>query len=581
MRTICAFFLAAASLAAAAPAHAIDRYVSKAGSDGSMTCSEAAPCLTVGWAFNRAGSGDTVRIGPGTFEEEVDTGTVETLHVVGAGAGPVDGFDAGAHTRILGRLEMQAGGSVRNIRLQGSSLREGLVLNATNAPASYTVEDAVAIGSVFGNSGNDQPAVEVASPTNALDVQIRRTVATGGTDMVRSGPAIDVQGAGVNMTFEESQALAPEARGLIVGAGASAAVARSRLTGDYAAIADNSPSFTVTRSRLEARFQALGVQSGSQSSTATVADSLLTAGDVGNGAGIFVNTGNAGFTSTLTLRRSTAVTQGADGVAGVEIGGVATGAGALNLEGSVVRATASTGTASDIRRSAAGTATFQAQHSSFTTATGDGTPAPGSGSNIAGDPQIDSDGRLLAGSPLIDRGDATGLDANSLDLDGNPRSQDGDADAACTPVPDIGAFERAAAACTVPPEEELPPPPDTEAPVISGLGLTHDVFAPVAGRAAAAGRRVPRGTKLRFDLSEAATVKVAVQRRKGKRWRAVGTLTRAGQAGRNRIRFGGRLRGRALRPRRYRAVLRATDAAGNRSQAARVRFRVVRAPKRR
>jgi hypothetical protein len=579
MRTICAFLLVAACLAAAAPAHAIDRYVSKAGSDASMTCSEAEPCLTVGWAFNRAGSGDIVRIGPGTYSEEVDTGAVETLHVVGAGAGPADGFDQNAHTRIVGRLRMQAGGSVRNIRLEGASLREGLLLEAASGARTYVVEDAVAVGSVFGNSSNDEPAIDVASPTHGLEVEIRRTVARGGTDGMRGGPAVSLQGPGVNTTFEDSAALAPGARGLNTGSGVSVAIARSRVTGDYAATADNSPSFTVSRSRLEARFQALAVQSGSQSSTATVSDSLLTTSEPGNGAGVFVNSGNAGLTSTLTLRRSTVVTQGANGVAGVEVGGLGAGAGAVNLESSVVRTTATSGSASDIRRSGTSAATFQAQHSSFTTATGDGTPAPGSGSNIAGDPQIDADGRPVAGSPLIDRGDVAGLDAGALDLDGNPRSQDGDADAACAAVPDIGAFERAAVACTLPPEEEEPPPVDTLAPVISNLSLTRSVFAPVAGASAAG--RVRRGTKLRFDLSEAAAVTVAIQRRKGKRWRAVGSLTRPGQAGRNRIRFGGRLRGRALRPGRYRAVLRATDAAGNRSAAARVRFRVVRAPKRR
>jgi hypothetical protein len=43
------------------------------------------------------------------------------------------------------------------------------------------------------------------------------------------------------------------------------------------------------------------------------------------------------------------------------------------------------------------------------------------------------------------------------------------------------------------------------------------------------------------------------------------------------MRFSGKIAKRALRPGRYRAVIRATDAAGNVSAPARLRFRIVRA----
>jgi hypothetical protein len=54
-----------------------------------------------------------------------------------------------------------------------------------------------------------------------------------------------------------------------------------------------------------------------------------------------------------------------------------------------------------------------------------------------------------------------------------------------------------------------------------------------------------------------------------------GSATRAGQAGANSLKFRGRMRGRALRPHRYRLALRASDAAGNRSAVRRARFRIV------
>jgi hypothetical protein len=47
------------------------------------------------------------------------------------------------------------------------------------------------------------------------------------------------------------------------------------------------------------------------------------------------------------------------------------------------------------------------------------------------------------------------------------------------------------------------------------------------------------------------------------------------------VKFSGRIGRRALKRGRYRLVLRATDAAGNRSRLRRISFRVVKPPKRR
>jgi hypothetical protein len=58
---------------------------------------------------------------------------------------------------------------------------------------------------------------------------------------------------------------------------------------------------------------------------------------------------------------------------------------------------------------------------------------------------------------------------------------------------------------------------------------------------------------------------------------AAGTaLTRAGRAGRNRLRFSGRIGRRKLPPGAYRARFRAADASGNRSPTATRRFRIAR-----
>ena len=50
---------------------------------------------------------------------------------------------------------------------------------------------------------------------------------------------------------------------------------------------------------------------------------------------------------------------------------------------------------------------------------------------------------------------------------------------------------------------------------------------------------------------------------------------RTGRKGANTLEFSGRIGRRALKRGRYRAVITATDAAGNRSAAKSVRFRVV------
>ena len=140
---------------------------------------------------------------------------------------------------------------------------------------------------------------------------------------------------------------------------------------------------------------------------------------------------------------------------------------------------------------------------------------------------------------------------------------------------------------------------DTLAPGVLSFDMTNSVFAvgPRATPLTASGRRVPRGTKFRFNVTEAGSVRIAIQRaRPGRRlrgrcrkpskrlrsrprctrWVRVGALTRRVPAGESRVTFSGRLGRRALHRGSHRAVLVATDAAGNRSRPARVKFRVVR-----
>ena len=131
-----------------------------------------------------------------------------------------------------------------------------------------------------------------------------------------------------------------------------------------------------------------------------------------------------------------------------------------------------------------------------------------------------------------------------------------------------------------------PQPADLTAPLASGLRLRPSGFKPRTG------------TTISYSLSEAATTKFTVARvlpgrvkggkcrresssnRTGRRCklfkRVRGSFTHQGAAGANSLRFNGRVRGRTLRPGRYRLSAAPKDAAGNVGRTARASFRVKR-----
>jgi hypothetical protein len=138
---------------------------------------------------------------------------------------------------------------------------------------------------------------------------------------------------------------------------------------------------------------------------------------------------------------------------------------------------------------------------------------------------------------------------------------------------------------------------DRRAPSLSSLFVSPATFAVGPAPTAVSARRVPRGTVIRFRLSEAATVGLRIERalpgrRRGRRcvaptrglrrarrctrYSSRGTLLRVGRAGLGRLPFSGRIGRRPLAVGRYRVVAAATDAAGNRSAVRRRAFRIVR-----
>lgn len=156
-----------------------------------------------------------------------------------------------------------------------------------------------------------------------------------------------------------------------------------------------------------------------------------------------------------------------------------------------------------------------------------------------------------------------------------------------------------------PPPSPSPPPPsrDTLAPTVSGVRLTPSRFrvtrtaTPTTARAAAR-HRSPRGSRLRFTLSETADVRIQIERaRTGRRvgnrcdeptrttrsrprctrYQHAGALTRNSlAAGARALPFSGRIGTRALAPGRYRATVTATDPTGNPSDPKRASFSIAR-----
>jgi hypothetical protein len=203
---------------------------------------------------------------------------------------------------------------------------------------------------------------------------------------------------------------------------------------------------------------------------------------------------------------------------------------------------------------------------------------------------------LVPGSPLIDAGDPATL--QGLDLDGKALVTDGDGDGNARR--DVGPFELPSPFNPPPPPaggsdpapsggSSTPPadtstvsnptaatdtgptaPRDTQPPVITGFRSTSKVFA--VGPARTAVTATVRGTRFRYMLSENAKVTVKILRRNGK---SAGKLTRTAKKGANTLKFSGRIGSKALKRGSYRAVITATDAAGNRSATRSVKFRVV------
>jgi len=122
--------------------------------------------------------------------------------------------------------------------------------------------------------------------------------------------------------------------------------------------------------------------------------------------------------------------------------------------------------------------------------------------------------------------------------------------------------------CHGPADSPLVPPPP---------GPTLDRTRPKITNLRVAPPRFKRRTVFHYTLSEAASVRFGIARRRGgARYKRVGKFTQAGAAGNNSRRFLCVVDGRRLRAGRFRARLVARDPAGNYSRPVKARFRIAR-----
>ena len=593
--------VAVAALALPAAANAAVRCVGTSGGDCTDTYATTADAVTAA-----VDGVDTVRFGAGTFGP-VDTPKVLTF--VGVGAGTVDSA-AGATviqqtTASQPGMRLRSGGTVRALRVQGGPSP------ATNSPAGTGLEFAPTAGGdmtlsaidVIATGGAPAPGFSTGgagfASGGSFTSGTKVATFTGGASLASSDPTaggIGVYACCFQTNLTNTLIRSPAGAGLVASIDARTTLVGSTVEGIDAIQTQAPASLAVVRSRVAGVRTALTLRttSGNGPTDALVRDSLFTAGPPDALAAVQIQSDTQPV--AFTAVGSTFIGRG-NAQAAIYAVRPADGSPALTatLRNSVARAESSMGVDLWADRSTIG-ADFSSFNSRMLDNGGDA-PVPGSGTNLAGDPLLAADYSLQPGSPLIDRGDPSALLPGELDLAGAARSLDGSGD--CVAAPDIGAFER--------PDLCRPAPalPPNLPPELTDVSATNKVFAPVAkgGRITAAGRtrRVKRGTRFRYTLSEPARVTITIERRlpgrlvrvgtrrrcvkpternrkarRCRRYRRVTRLVADKQAGRQTTPFTGRVRGRPLKPGAYRARLVAADALGARSKERRLALRVVR-----
>jgi hypothetical protein len=577
---------------------------------------------TIASAVSAASDDDTIRIAAGTYNESIST--TKRLSFVGAGAGATTISPASGPALALSR-----GGSIgalRAVGANGSSGSAAVVLQPdVDGTFGYSVTNVVGVGGngttfLFGVGGTGL-SVTSGSAARVVHLTLSGGSFSAGSSNGVQGTALDLSGPGLTATVAGTSAIGPSPQGgdgFVADGGSTVDVTGLTAQGHGAVkVADS--TVTIRRSSMQGVGRGVSVYdaaSGTPTSV-TLLDDLITATPVSaTSASALAVFSSAGSAAAVSVRSSTILARGVDPeFAVIARPSLGLSTATIDLRNSIARleAGAEPGEA-DV---AADRGALSVSHSDFVSRLelNGGTIAGLANAILSADPLfVPGAFALQRGSTLIDRGDPAAVSPGERDLAGNARFAGA--------APDIGAYEYQPAKA---PGGSPPPAPDDKAPKLGKVSMTNTVFAPIAiGAACAAGRagclantastphrargRVKRGTIFRYALSEPAVVTIAVDRRargvrararargrvrcmplshrrarskhKGRpctRWLHAGRLEALQTAGTQSVPFGGRFKGRALKPGRYRARVRAKDGDGARSKERRLAFRIVRA----
>jgi hypothetical protein len=549
------------ALGAGSAAAATTHFASPGGTTTPSACTDVASPCSLPIAIAGAQAGDTVSLAPGTYDVQALALPQVPLRWVATDTAtrPVL-TSAGATTLFLTR----SGSSFEGLELDNTSAT-GVVLGM-NDGVDATVRSSVLKGPhCVAQPDGDQVPGELTIEDSMLSSPVGRTCATLGVSSILRRSSVSLT-AGI---ATETPPAAVVTEGL---------VEDTQISGGLQLVGTGAVARRVSASGWTGIF-----------GQGLVVDSLARAfGSLG--AAVAADAPRGGVLRVINV---TAVAPAAPALEARSV--FAPGGTSVTFNSLVASNTVARGAPTDLRATTSPLACalgmvcefglIRIDHSNFATrqpaAGGPGDSIEVGPGNQSGDPLFTDlaagDFRLRAGSPAIDAGDDPQGRALPTDADGHPRVQGA--------AIDIGAYEFSPPS---PADTDGPPPgpgggptgtppADTTAPVLGRLRLSHARF------------HARSGTTLSTSTNEAGRLRVTLQR--GLPGRRVHGRTRwvtrgptrsrtAAKPGAVRVVFNGRIGTRPAVPGRYRFVVTAIDAAGNRSASRTISFTILPAKRR-
>jgi hypothetical protein len=411
-RVVRALVMAAASMAVAAAccgsALAADRFVGTAGSDGGGTndCTvPTSPCQTIGQAVSVAGSGDTIRIGPGTFDEHITVAV--DLRFAGAGASGPNETLIDATGTSNPALSVGGGATLSDLALTTGDSGIGGALRVDGGVVDVSRVAVTAHGTTAGTD-----AIAIAGGTVSLSDSTALATNTDADVTQNPGHAVVFDGSGVELSGGHTT-ITRSTIGAVEGI-----ALRVHGTADQTLVRDSVVESSGTEDLMPAD---AGSNADGWQAIEAAAGALTLTGDTVYDATLGSNAAGQPPADAITTEPAAGVSVAvSNSILRARSGGFGSDADAIQQPISV-------------------------DHSSLTstaTSMGATVTAPNTAGDVAGDPQLadpdHGDFSLTAGSPLIGAGAAAATAPGETDRGGDARVT------ACSggvSVTNIGALE--------------------------------------------------------------------------------------------------------------------------------------------